>query len=195
MDDDERDDATTRREYHTLLREIQALMSEVQRQRNDFRSELRSLTSTIIRRHNSTSARPSCVCSAPRRSSRLPVMVGGYSCYYYHTTKDSTSQCYSATMNCNPTTTTNTPPIGTACPLITNTTTFPPLRAVPPPSSPSLLCHLRLPLLPSPSLLLRHFTRTHAHTHTRTHAHTHTHTHTHTKVFFTNFFTCISYFI
>ncbi|XP_063886378.1 uncharacterized protein LOC135114406 [Scylla paramamosain] len=55
MDEEEREAATTRREYHTLLREIQALMSEVQRQRNDFRSELRSLTSTIIRRHNSTS--------------------------------------------------------------------------------------------------------------------------------------------
>ncbi|MPC62781.1 hypothetical protein E2C01_056871 [Portunus trituberculatus] len=79
MDDEERDAATTRREYHTLLREIQALMSEVQRQRNDFRSELRSLTSTIIRRHNSTSARP-CVCSAPRKTSRLPVMVRGRSC-------------------------------------------------------------------------------------------------------------------
>ncbi|KAK8397730.1 hypothetical protein O3P69_004485 [Scylla paramamosain] len=74
MDEEEREAATTRREYHTLLREIQALMSEVQRQRNDFRSELRSLTSTIIRRHNSTSARP-CVCSAPRKTSRLPVMM------------------------------------------------------------------------------------------------------------------------
>lgn len=83
MDGDEKEDAaTTRREYHLLLREIQALMTEVQRQRSDFRTELRSLTSTIMRRHTSSaspsSARP-CVCSAaPRKTSRLPMMVGGH---------------------------------------------------------------------------------------------------------------------
>lgn len=82
MEDEKEEATSTRREYHLLLREIQSLMAEVQRQRSDFRTELRSLTSTIIRRHNSTtsplSARP-CVCSAnPRKTSRLPLMVGGH---------------------------------------------------------------------------------------------------------------------
>lgn len=83
MDEDDKAEATTtRREYHLLLREIQTLMAEVQRQRSDFRTELRSLASTIIRRHNTATsplaARP-CVCSAnPRKTSRLPLMVGGH---------------------------------------------------------------------------------------------------------------------
>nr|XP_053643574.1 uncharacterized protein LOC128696360 [Cherax quadricarinatus] len=60
-------------EYSTLLKEIQALMAEVKKQRQDFRTELRSLTSTINRRYNYNK---NCVCSTSRKGSRLPVTVG-----------------------------------------------------------------------------------------------------------------------
>lgn len=66
-------DEEGRQDYSTLLREIHALMAEVQRQREDFRSEMRSLASSITRKH--THVPKNCVCSG-RRISRLPVMVG-----------------------------------------------------------------------------------------------------------------------
>lgn len=62
------------KQYATLLREIHALMAEVQRQRTDFRNELRGLVSSISRNRQH---RP-CLCSVEyKRPSRLPVMLVG----------------------------------------------------------------------------------------------------------------------
>lgn len=62
------------KQYATLLREIHALMAEVQRQRTDFRNELRGLVNSLSRNRQ----RRPCLCSVEyKRPSRLPVMLVG----------------------------------------------------------------------------------------------------------------------
>ncbi|XP_042863131.1 filaggrin-like [Penaeus japonicus] len=70
QDDVDSNDVTNRQSYSSLLKDIQTLMEEVQKQRSEFRTEMRSLASSISRKHDQledTVRR--CACSSAKKMS------------------------------------------------------------------------------------------------------------------------------
>ncbi|XP_047481761.1 G patch domain-containing protein 8-like [Penaeus chinensis] len=70
QDDVDSSDANNRESYSTLLKDIQTLMEEVQKQRNEFRTEMRSLASSISRKHDQLeNTVRNCACSSAKKMS------------------------------------------------------------------------------------------------------------------------------
>lgn len=68
QDDVDSSDANNRESYSTLLKDIQTLMEEVQKQRNEFRTEMRSLASSISRKHDQLEDTVrKCACSSAKK--------------------------------------------------------------------------------------------------------------------------------